>query len=289
MKNIITILFTLLIITVSSCETDVTNDISLVETPPRLVIDGGLERNIKTPVTTQQIRLLTTAPFLSNKDFPFVSDAQVTISNGTNSWIFEHTNNGFYENSDIVLEIGNTYTITILWKGETYQGTDTLQEEVPRFDKFYFEFEEETVFADEGYFIKFDTTDPINVQNFYHYRLFKNNEFVTVPDPGNSQVLVESDEFFDGKQRIGVKPNEDIFFEIGDIATAQQLSISEPYFDYLKELFTQTGNLGNPIVGNPPPASIRGNLINLDNSNNRALGYFYVVDVEEDTVTITEN
>lgn len=214
MKNIITILFTLLIIIVSSCETDVTNDISLVETPPQLVIDGGLERNIKASVTTQQIRLLTTAPFLSNKDFPFISDAQVTISNSANSWIFEHTNNGFYENSDIVLEIGNTYTITILWKGETYQGTDTLQEEVPKFDKFYFEFEEETVFADEGYYIKFDTTDPINVQNFYHYKLFKNNEFVTVPDPGNSQVLVVSDEFLMENNVLGLNLTKISFLKL---------------------------------------------------------------------------
>ncbi|WP_271765011.1 DUF4249 domain-containing protein [Aquimarina algiphila] len=289
MKNISIILYAFLIlITFTSCETDVTNDITLADTTPKLVIDGGLERNTITPVTTQRIRLTTTANFLSNTDEPFVDNAQVIITDGTNSWEFTHNNNGYYENTDILPEIGNTYTINIVWNGETYQGSDTLSE-APKFDDFYFEFEEETIVSDEGYFVKFDTTDPANVANYYYYRLFKNGEFTIVPDAGNSEVLVVSDEFFDGQQRIGVNPNDEIAFEVGELATAQQLSISESYFHYLKELFVQTGNLGNPIVGNPPPASIRGNLINLDNNTNRALGYFYTVDIEEDTITITEN
>ncbi|WP_158447916.1 DUF4249 domain-containing protein [Aquimarina longa] len=290
MKNISSaLLILLLFIIFSSCETDVSNDITLAKSPLRLVIDGGLERNTVTPLSKQQIRLTTTTNFLSTTDQPFVNDAQVTISNGIDSWRFIHTNNGFYENSEIIPEIGKTYTITILWNGETYQGTDTLVQEAPKFDKFYYKYEEETTFSDAGYYIKFDTTDPPNIQNFYLYKLFKNGEFVIVPDPGNSDVLVVSDKFFDGKKRIGVYPNEDIFFKIGDIATAQQVSISETYYEYLKELFIQTGNVGTPIIGNPPPASIRGNLINLDNHTNRALGYFYAVDIEENTVTITEN
>ncbi|WP_109298775.1 DUF4249 domain-containing protein [Aquimarina sp. AU474] len=289
MKNIANI-FVIIITTLffTSCETDVTNDITLNDATPRLVINGGLERNTITPLTSQQIQLTTTASFLTTEDQPFISNASVTVTNGTNSWVFTHIGNGVYQNSEITPEIGNTYTITINWNGEIYEGFDTLIE-VPQFDDFYFEFEEETLVTDAGYFVKFDTTDPINIPNFYHYRLFKNDEFVIVPDPGNSEVLIVSDKFFDGRQRLGVNPNDEIAFEIGDIAKAQQLSISESYFDFLTELFIQTGNLGNPIIGNPPPASIRGNLINLSNSNNRALGYFYTVDIEEDTITITEN
>ncbi|WP_298546626.1 DUF4249 domain-containing protein [uncultured Aquimarina sp.] len=288
MKNLFITSLIIISLFFLSCETDVTNDITLNESTPRLVINGGLERNTITPLTTQRIQLTTTASFLSTEELPFVDDASVIVTSNTDSWEFTHTSNGVYENSDIIPEIGNTYTITINWNGETYEGSDNISE-VPSFDNFYFEFEEETIATDEGYFVKFDTTDPANISNFYYYRLFKNGEFVIVPDPGNSEVLIVSDEFFDGRQRIGVNPNDEVPFEIGDIATAQQLSISEEYFDFLNELFVQTGNLGNPIIGNPPPASIRGNLINLSNPNNRALGYFYAVDIEEDTITITEN
>ncbi|WP_027392234.1 DUF4249 domain-containing protein [Aquimarina latercula] len=288
MKNLFIISVIIISSIFLSCETDVTNDITLNESTPRLVINGGLERNTISPLPIQQIQLTTTASFLSTEDQPFVDDAIVTVTDGTNSWIFNHSTNGFYENTEIIPEIGNTYTITINWNGETYEGSDSISE-VPSFDNFYFEFEEETIATDAGYFVKFDTTDPIDIANFYYYRLFKNNEFIIVPDPGNSEVLIVSDEFFDGRQRIGVNPNDEVPFEIGDIATAQQLSISEDYFDFLNELFIQTGNLGNPIIGNPPPASIRGNLINLSNPNNRALGFFYTVDIEEDTMTIIEN
>jgi len=168
-----------------------------------------------------------------------------------------------------------------------YIGSDMLTE-VPNFDNVYSVFEEETLFTDEGYFVKFDATDPAGIENYYYYRLFKNGEFSIVPDPGNSITLVESDQFFDGQQRIGVKPNEEIIFEIGDIATTQQLSISVEYHDFLVELFTQTGNQGLSFIGNPPPASIRSNVLNTDTPTNRALGYFYTVDIAEETIEIIE-
>ena len=289
MKNIF-IITTIILSTLifASCETDVTNDITINDSDPRLVINGGLERNTITPLTTQRIQLTTTASFLSTEELPIISDASVTITDGSNSWVFTHSSNGIYENSEIIPEVDKTYRITINWNGETYEGSDTLTK-VPQFDNFYFEYEEETLVNDAGYFVKFDTTDPINISNFYYYRLFKNDEFIIVADPGTRDVLIVSDEFFDGRQRIGVNPNDEVAFDIGDIAIAQQLSISESYFDFLYELFTQTGNISNPIIGNPPPASIRGNLVNLNNPNNRALGYFYTVDIEEDTITITEN
>ena len=62
----------------------------------------------------------------------------------------------------------------------------------------------------------------------------------------------------------------------------------EEYFNYLFQLFTQTGNTGINFGGNPPPATIRSNIINLDTPSRRAVGFFYTADVEEDTLTITE-
>ncbi len=276
----------LIIITVS-CETDITDDISLASSPPKLVINGGLERSVNTPLSSQEFRLTTTNNFLSDDPNPIISDAIVSITDGTTVWGFNHQGNGVYSNSDITLQLTKNYTITIDWNGDTYKGSDTLNE-VPKFDDFFAVFEEGTIFSPEGYFLKFNSTDPINVKNYYYNRLFRNGEFLISPDPGNSQNLITSDEFFDGKQRTNVDINGEINFQLGETATGQQLGISKNYFDYLFELFTQTGNTGISFGGNPPPATIRSNVINTTIPSNRAVGFFYVVDIEEKSLLIEE-
>jgi hypothetical protein len=268
MKRIFLILIT--IVLSYSCETDVTDDITLNGAPPRLVIEGGIERNTNNPVTTQRIRLTSTIGFLDEGDPNAVTNAQVTVNDGTTDFQFTHAGDGFYTNNAIAANINTTYTITVIWNGETYEGSDTLNEVAP-FDDVYSEFEEETLITDEGYFVKFDSTDPVGVENFYYYKAFRNGEFIIVPDPGNSATLVESDEFF----------------EIGDSATVQQLAITEEYYDFLFQLFEQTGNQV-PIIGNPPPASIRSNVINTTTPSNRMLGFFYAVDIEEASLIVTE-
>jgi len=279
-------LFIITIILGYSCETDVTDDITLNGAAPRIVIEGGIERNTNNPVTEQRIRLTSTIGFLDDGDPNPVTNAQVTVNDGATDFQFTHTADGFYTNNTITAALNTTYTITVIWNGETYVGSDTLNEVAP-FDDVYSEFEEETLITDAGYFVKFDSTDPVNEENFYYYKAFRNGEFIIVPDPGNSTTLVESDEFFDGQQRIGVNPNEEVAYEIGDSAIVQQLGISEAYYDFLFQLFEQTGNQV-PIVGNPPPASIRSNVINTTTPGNRMLGFFYAVDIEEASLIVTE-
>ncbi len=286
-KAIQCLVYISIVVLIFSCETDVSNDINLAASPAKLVINGGLERNTVSPLSVQQLRLTTTNNFLSNEPNQIVTDADISITDGTNTWTFTHQGDGFYSNTTLIPELGTTYTITILWNGETYQGSDTLNE-APEFDAFFTEFEEETIFSPGGYFLKFDSTDPANIENYYYNRLFKNGEFVISPDPGNAQNLITSDEFFDGQQRTGVDINGEISFEIGEMATGQQLGISKEYFDYLFELFTQTGNTGISFGGNPPPATIRSNVINITTPSNRAVGFFYTADVVESSIIITE-
>ncbi|UOY08273.1 DUF4249 domain-containing protein [Muricauda sp. SCSIO 64092] len=270
-----------------ACETDVTNDLNIADSEPRLVLQGGIERNLVNPLPKQQVRLTTTANFLDDVAQPIVEDAVVTIFDGVQDYPCRYAGNGVYETDALVPSVNTEYTITINWEGDTYVATDNLNP-VPRFNDLYFIFEEETLFSDEGYFLQIDTQDPPGIPNFYYYRVARNGEFIIVPDPGNSTVLVVSDEFFDGRFRTGVNPNDEVSFEVGDVAIAQQLAISEVYHDYLFLLFEQTGNAGLSFVGNPPPASIRGNIINLTDNTKRALGFFYAAEVEEGSLVITE-
>ncbi len=281
------ILYILIAIGFYSCETDVTNDITLKGSTPRLVVNGGIERNTMTPLNEQKIELSTTVGFLEKKEPIPVTNASVIVNDGTDDFEFLHTANGVYVNDRIEAKLNTVYTINVQWNGETYTGKDFLSE-VPDFDRVYAVFEEETLFTDQGYFLNFDSTDPANVDNYYYYRVFKNDEFTIVPDPGNNVTIIEKDQFFDGKSRVGINPNEEVSFEIGDKAGVQQLAISANYYNYLVELFTQTGSQGFSLIGNPPPASIRSNLININTPKNRVLGYFYAADVKEASLLISE-
>ena len=140
----------------------------------------------------------------------------------------------------------------------------------------YATFEEETNFTDAGYFVKIDTKDEPGLGDYYHWQMYVNDTLLVLPDPGNQANLIVSDEFFDGQEIKAYKPNEEIILEIGDVVEVRQLGISEEYFNFLYQIFGQT--LSIPIVGNPPPVRIQGNLkhSNFENGD-YVLGYFSVV------------
>ncbi|MEM9929036.1 MAG: DUF4249 domain-containing protein [Bacteroidota bacterium] len=280
--------FLSLFVLLLSCETIITDELSILETPPLLVVEGGVERYAQDSNVLQQVRLTTTTNFLSDEPNPIVSNAQVSIVTDATQYVLTYLGNGVYGTRDLIPQIGQLYTLEIIWNDALYTAADRLNE-VPVIDRVYTEFEEESLFTDEGYFLKLDSRDPVGVANFYHYRVYRNNQFVTVPDPGNSRVLVLSDEFFDGQLRTEVEPNEEVVFTVGDMAMVDQMGISENYFDFLFQVYEQTGQGGgSSFAGNPPPASIRGNVISRSEGANRALGFFYAADVARASILVEE-
>ena len=280
-------IFLFQLLCLSSCQIDVTDEIDVPNQNPLLVIEGGIERNLSANNTTHTVRLSLTQAYLSEEPEPPVTDAVVTVTDGSNSWEMSHTQNGLYVTDNLWPQINTDYTLEIKWRGDTYRGTDRLNE-VPRIDSLYAVYKEDMLITDEGYFLMLDSQDPPGVKNYYYYKVYRNGVFTIVPDPGNVRTLVLSDEFFDGRKRIAVEPNEEVIFAIGDTGTAEQIGLSEPYFRYLYQMFDITGNQGLSFIGNPPPASIRSNILNITNSKQKALGFFYAVDIDSKTTVITE-
>jgi len=274
-----------LVLSIVSCEKVVTDELNVADTPPRLVIEGGIERNPLRLDRPQRIRLTTTIAYLSRQQPPAVENAVVKVDDGSQEWIFSHVGDGWYEATGIEAEVGKTYTLSIVWNGDMYLGGSTMQA-VPPIDSLYYAYEAATTITEEGYFVRIDVTDPAGVENFYYYRVLVNDTVFIVPDRGNNRTLVLSDAFFDGQTSKGVNPNEEIRISIGDTVTVQQLAITRGYYDYLYSLFTQTGNQGLSVVGNPPPAPIRSNLLNTTSPAQYPLGHFYAADVFEKTVVI---
>ena len=71
------------------------------------------------------------------------------------------------------------------------------------------------------------------------------------------------------------------------MAVIQQLSITKETYAFLNLLNNQLSIDGD--IFDPPPATIRGNMINLDNPEENVIGYFYVSDVSADSVFIDKS
>ena len=270
-----------------SCETVVTDDLNLSQSEPILVVEGGIEHyNDGTP-SLQQVRLTTTTDFLENGPPPIVENAVVTLNTPQGVYPLAYVGEGFYRTTDIQAVVGENYELVIAWEGKQYTANDRLVEE-PAIDSIYTEFEEETGITDEGYFVKINSQDPVDIPNFYHYRVYRNNELIVIPDPGNARTIILNDEFFDGENRVGVNPNEEAILEVGDSVLVEQIGISETYYDFLFELYTLTGNQGLSFTGNPPPASIGGNIQSQEPLQYKALGFFSVIDIKRKSILVVE-
>lgn len=269
----------------SSCETVVTDDLDIPNTQPLLVVEGGVERFDDGAYTRTEVYLSTTIPYLSKSDVSTVEDARVWIEANGQIYPLTHVADGRYSSNLLVGSVNTSYTLQIEWKSFTYSATDVLNQ-VPTIDSIYSVFQEETGITDEGYFLQLNTRDPSGIPNYYHYRVYRNGEYVMLPDPGNARTLVVSDEFFDGAFLQGVNPNEEAVFEPGDIGRAEQMSISKAYYQFLFSFYELTGNQGLSFTGNPPPASIRGNVLAGSENYPRALGFFHAADVATAEVVV---
>ena len=279
------IIFFILFIFITSCEKVVTDELSISKNEPLLVVEGGIEHHAENPIPVQKIRLTTTTDFLDNTPPPVVENATVGISSAGNIYELAYEGDGVYATEQIMPQIGQSYTLNIRWEDKTYSAVDQLNE-VPKIDSIYTEFEEETGITDEGYFVKFNSKDPAGIANYYYYRVYRNDSLFVLPDPGNSRTIILKDEFFDGQNRVGVVPNEEVIYEIGDIAKVDQIGISAEYYQYLFEFYRQTGYQGVSFTGNPPPATIRGNVISDSPEDYRALGFFRAIDVKTKWVEV---
>ncbi|HAC25122.1 MAG TPA: hypothetical protein DCE81_09420, partial [Cytophagales bacterium] len=261
MKSIQYTFFAALTLLASGCEKEIT--LTLPNPPDQLVVEGRLERLKGAPNGPQLIILSTLANYFSGTATPRVTDAQVSIRdlNGT-VYPFNHDTQqpGTYTNTSLVPEFNQPYTLTIVWRGNTYQAQESLVR-VTDIDSLYQQFEAENTFEDGGIKVAIDFSDPANETNYYFWELLEEGQNVIKADPGNSQNIISSDRFFNGMQVIGYFPNEEKVFEPGAEVTLRQIGISRSQYDFLFQLFEQTGQTGQLI--DVPPAAIRGNVVNL--------------------------
>lgn len=252
-----------------SCEDVV--DVPLKTAPPKLVIDAAIKWEKGTSGNEQKIRLTTTTGFYDTA-IPKVSGATVFITSSNNT-VFNFTEDqgpGEYICDNFVPVINDTYTLTVVYNGETYTASEKLYAS-PAIESI-----EQGIFSGDEIQVKFFYHDNGDEDNFYLIG-FKNGQ-ITFPEYGAA-----SDEFFQGNEMFGFYTDEDL--KTNDILSLSLQGISERYYNYMNKLLNIAGTDGvNPFAS--PPATLRGNISNLSNPVNYPLGYFNLGETDTDSYVI---
>ncbi|MDX1939899.1 MAG: DUF4249 domain-containing protein [Saprospiraceae bacterium] len=273
MKNII-ILISVFTLFITSCQDVV--DLDLPDGDALLVVDGMITNE----AGEKRVLLTSTANYFDNQATPKVSNALVILYNETGAVdTLTEKEAGVYVTNHVG-QVGATYHIYIKTKaGEEYESQPELLQFVPEIDSIYAEFKEESIFEDEGYYVKIDTYEPKGVGNYYRWRKYVNDEYLNTP----FELLFATDQFVDGNPIIGFEVNIDPL-KVGDRFKVEQLSISKAAYDFLLQLQSQTAFVGS--LFDTPPAALKGNVKRLDKSGNDALGFFGASAVSTATITI---
>lgn len=258
----------------NSC-TDVI-DVNVPNGGARLVVDASIKWQKGTLGETQTIKLReSTAFFDKNPDVP-VSGASVTVTkeNDGSIFVFADQNNGSYTATDFVPELNASYTLEIHYNGNTYTATETLiaGPVINRVEQITEEGFGETEIELQVFF-----DDPGDIKNYYL------GEFIPTNLPLPSLAVID-DEFTDGNENFIESDNEN--YAAGRTVSINVYGISQRYYDYINILVQQYGSDENgpfPIT----PVQLKGNCMNVNDSNEEVLGYFRLG--EFDTISYTIN
>ena len=270
MKKFVSIIFILIYLT--SCEDVI--DLNLNRSEPRLVIDASINWLKGTTGDKQQIKLTLTAPYF-DATVPPANGAQIVVFDTKNTAFefIEENNSGIYINNNFIPELNKSYTLQIIYEGETYTATETLKSVAP-ID--YVEQINDGGFSNNETELKAYYSDPADEENYYFFE-FK-SDVAEVPS-----LEVYKDEFTDGNQIFGFYSEENL--NPGNQVLIRNYGISKRFYEFMFLLLQQNSkDSGGPFE--TQPATIRGNIINKSNSDNFPLGYFRLSEVDELIYTV---
>ncbi|MGB0880571.1 MAG: DUF4249 domain-containing protein [Polaribacter sp.] len=271
-------LFIVLSCIIYSC-TDII-DVDVPTEATRLVIEASLDWEKGTTGNDQQIKLSLSAPYFSTENSTAVTNAIVTVvkNDDTTTFNFIHQADGIYEVNNFVPEIGTSYTLTVIYDGETYSATETLHGG-PEISNIV---QSSELFDEDLIELTVSTLDPANEENYYLLKFTLENDDL-FPIFG-----IEDDKFVNGNEisfyyERDEEDSEHPKLETGDKMRIEGYAISERYFNYMSLLIEQSSDQG-PFGTAPVP--LKGNCINTTNREKDAYGYFRVTEVDRKDFTI---
>lgn len=265
MKNINILFIIVLMIGFQSCE-DVVN-IDLETEEPRLVIEATGIQKENNSLGKFRVKLTETAPYF--QDFiPTISDAEISLE--IEDEVIEIPelldNPGVYE-QEIPMIYEEKYKLTIKIDEQQYQGETYLYSTVP-IDTIE---QEEGLFDPDDVLLKIFYTDP-EEENYYLF---------SYQSKHGKELIPIDDEHFNGNQ-VSTIYNEE--FDAGDSIKIRVNGTGRGFNRYISILLDQSNAENNPFA--TAPTTVRGNIINVSNSEEFPLGYFRISQQFETTYVV---
>ncbi len=262
------VLSTLLAMTLGACEDKV--ELDLPEGETLLAVEGWISQE----EGPYHIRLSYSQQYFDNSAPPAATDAVVHLldDEGMEALLLE-TEPGIYTWPDSGVS-GRSYVLDIrLPNGDHYRSNpELLREPVPILSIGWdidpngpSEFLEQE--PDQIYRVLINSQEPAGLGDNYRWRTYVNGVFKNDP----FDIFVTNDDFVDGNAIVNFSPVNDLFF-LGDTITIVQERISRQALDFLTLVQFQTAFVGGPF--DTPPAPIRGNVLNVNDAQRPALGFF---------------
>jgi Domain of unknown function (DUF4249) len=276
-----------------------------------LLVVEGLITTDSTPYT---VKLSYTGNFTNastavDSNQNFVNDAKVFIKdNAGDSSVCNLISPGTYQSNDssFVGIVGWTYTLEIyLSNGKVYRSSPETIIEVPPIDSLslFFDSTYITDVRPNQFIISTHLRDPANTANYYRWTssgYFSRKSwggtcgFNWGPcgDPfscnchaqckqsfQSDQIVVQSDQFVNGQEIIEPVCYVPIYWFGDDFIEISQYSLSETAYGFWSQYLDQTNRTGSVL--DPLPASLLGNVVNIADSTDIALGLFAASDVKK--------
>jgi|GEM_PF-349729 len=255
----------------TACQEEITLD--LPNQNPQLVIEGTITYWKFAPEQNNaQVILTTTGNYYDADTSVPVSNAQVTIRDRANEQdyvlIEQEDSAGFYRTNEIPLDSGNTYTLTVNYQDQVYEGSGTVLP-VAEVDSFSYRFLEDLFFLDDGYYFFFSGRTPKERgTNYYRFLVYEGDSLYNARE----DLLIQSDEFL--TEQIDTLQLANYAFELGDSVRIEMYSLNPSQFDYYTQLQELLFNDGGLFSG--PPRNPTSTVRNITNPQVPPLGFFQV-------------
>jgi hypothetical protein len=175
-----------------------------------------------------------------------------------------------------IAQVGVTYQLNVLWNDNEYVSTGTLLAS-PTVDSVTYDYQEERLFREEGYYIKVYGEIPFQEDNYYRIRIIENDTLKNNRD----DYLLFDDTFGLTFFSEGLELNYS--FDVGDKVRLELFRLNESSYDYLSQLVNLLFNDGG--LFSPPPQNPDSNIL-VVKGNPDVLGYFSVSSVLTRTIQI---
>jgi hypothetical protein len=252
----------------TSCEKEI--ELDLNKANKKFVIEGQITAN-----EVAIIKITKTVDFTESNEFPAVSGAVVSLSNGTGKTEqLRETSAGIYESKEIKGEEGKTFTLNVSSEGNTFTAVSTMPKNV----KLSGARVEKSSFAPPGgggsgaqtYIVYPQFIDPTPFGNNYRF-------IQATKSKVDKTIIVANDNIGNGLPNSRPLLSRGLEIVEGDNVTIQMECIDKPIYDYFFSLASLAGNgPGGGTVPANPVTNIKGG----------ALGYFSAHTVQKMTVEV---